>query len=47
MKGKDGATEKWWGKEGWRVSGRVKRLRSPSGQSLLQQGTTKGDFFFF
>jgi hypothetical protein len=45
--------EKWgrWrsggDKECWRVSGRVKRLRDLSGQSLLHQGTTKGDFFFF
>jgi hypothetical protein len=48
MKGKVGEMEKGvGGKEGWRVSGRVKRLRDLSGQSLLQQGTTKGDFFFF
>jgi hypothetical protein len=46
MKGKVGETKRWWGKEGWRVSASVKRLGDPSGQSLLRQGTTKGDFFF-
>jgi hypothetical protein len=43
VKGKMGRRRSGGSKEGWKVSGRVKRLLDFSGQSLLREGTTRGD----